>query len=98
MGTAPIEMMDRERASIPDLQVQFITNLVLPLFTNLAKLFPIASCLVDTVTKNREIWRSAISIFHRYSDEGIKGMDLLLDPNIESEILAAHSCSLKIPA
>lgn len=32
MGTSPIEMMDRERASIPDLQVHFITNVVLPLF------------------------------------------------------------------
>lgn len=33
MGSAPVEMMDRERASIPDLQIQFITNLVIPLFT-----------------------------------------------------------------
>ncbi|KOX76378.1 cGMP-dependent 3',5'-cyclic phosphodiesterase [Melipona quadrifasciata] len=32
MGSSPIEMMDRERASIPDLQVQFITDIVLPLF------------------------------------------------------------------
>lgn len=32
LGTAPIEMMDRERASIPDLQEQFLNNLVIPLF------------------------------------------------------------------
>lgn len=32
MGSSPIEMMDRERASIPDLQVQFITDIVFPLF------------------------------------------------------------------
>jgi len=33
LGNAPVEMMDRERASIPDLQIQFITNLVIPVFT-----------------------------------------------------------------
>lgn len=91
MGNAPIEMMDREKASIPHLQVEFISNLVLPLFTNLAKLFPIAQCLVDTIEKNREVWRTAIAIFQRYTNEGIKGMDILLNPNIESDILAAHS-------
>ncbi|CAG5099907.1 5'-cyclic phosphodiesterase (Bos taurus) [Cotesia congregata] len=90
MGTAPIEMMDRERASIPDLQVQFITNLVLPLFENLSTLFPTADCLVEAIKRNREIWRVAIPIFHRYSEIGIKGMDVLLDPSIENEILTAY--------
>lgn len=90
MGTAPIEMMDRERASIPDLQVQFITNLVLPLFENLSTLFPTADCLVEAIKRNREIWRVAIPIFHRYSEIGIKGMDILLDPSIENEILTAY--------
>lgn len=32
MGTNPSEMMDRERAKIPDLQIQFITTVVLPAF------------------------------------------------------------------
>lgn len=90
MGTSPIEMMDRERASIPNLQVQFITNLVLPLFTNLATLFPIAEPLVDAIKRNREIWRVAIPIFHEHSQMGIKGMDILLDQNIEEEILTAY--------
>ncbi|XP_063983080.1 cGMP-dependent 3',5'-cyclic phosphodiesterase-like isoform X3 [Diachasmimorpha longicaudata] len=90
MGTAPIEMMDREKASIPDLQVQFITNLVLPLFTNLSALFPVANCLVESIKRNRCIWQTAIPIFHKYSEQGIKGMDILLDVNIEEEILAAY--------
>ncbi|XP_034938911.1 cGMP-dependent 3',5'-cyclic phosphodiesterase-like [Chelonus insularis] len=95
MGTAPIEMMDRERASIPNLQVQFITNLVLPLFQNLATLFPIAECLVKTIKKNRDIWKSAVSIFHEYSKNGIKGMDVLLDPNVEQQILTAYESQTK---
>ncbi|XP_011298663.1 cGMP-dependent 3',5'-cyclic phosphodiesterase isoform X1 [Fopius arisanus] len=89
MGTAPIEMMDREKASIPDLQVQFITNLVLPLFTNLSALFPVANSLVESVKRNRCVWQTAIPIFHKYSEQGIKGMDILLDVNIEEEILTA---------
>lgn len=32
MGKTPIEMMDRDKAFIPDLQVQFITDIVEPLF------------------------------------------------------------------
>ncbi|XP_015586833.1 cGMP-dependent 3',5'-cyclic phosphodiesterase isoform X2 [Cephus cinctus] len=87
MGTAPIEMMDRERASIPDLQVQFITNLVLPLFSNLAALFPAAQILVDVIMKNREIWKMAKNVFQTYSETGVKCMDILLDPNLEDEIL-----------
>ena len=32
MGGIPIEMMDRELASIPDLQIKFLNEIVLPLF------------------------------------------------------------------
>lgn len=32
LGRNPMEMMDRERASIPDLQIGFIDHIVLPAF------------------------------------------------------------------
>lgn len=32
MGNKPIEMMDREKASIPDLQIEFIDDVCLPAF------------------------------------------------------------------
>ncbi|XP_043476114.1 cGMP-dependent 3',5'-cyclic phosphodiesterase-like isoform X3 [Leptopilina heterotoma] len=86
MGTAPIEMMDRERASIPDLQVQFITNLVLPLFTNLATLFPLTQQLVNVIKDNREVWKIVKSLFQKYSQKGTTGMDILLDPRLDEEI------------
>ncbi|XP_011498847.1 PREDICTED: cGMP-dependent 3',5'-cyclic phosphodiesterase-like [Ceratosolen solmsi marchali] len=87
MGTAPIEMMDRERASIPDLQVQFITNLVLPLFTNLATLFPSMQSIVHIIERNREIWRIATAVFQKYSEKGMTGMDILLNAHLEEEVL-----------
>ncbi|XP_058803157.1 cGMP-dependent 3',5'-cyclic phosphodiesterase-like isoform X2 [Phymastichus coffea] len=87
MGTAPIEMMDREKASIPDLQVQFINNLVYPLFTNLATLFPALQPLVRIIERNREIWRIATAVFQKYSERGMTGMDILLNARLEEEVL-----------
>ncbi|XP_046417242.1 cGMP-dependent 3',5'-cyclic phosphodiesterase-like isoform X2 [Neodiprion virginianus] len=93
MGTAPAEMMDRERASIPDLQVQFITNLVLPLFKNLADLFPAAQPLVDTIINNKNVWKHARHLFQEYSQNGTKSMEILLDPTLEDEVLKAFEQS-----
>ncbi|KMQ85561.1 cgmp-dependent 3 -cyclic phosphodiesterase-like protein [Lasius niger] len=87
MGNAPVEMMDRERASIPDLQIQFITNLVIPLFTNLSLLFPSAQPLVHILEHNRSLWEVAKTVFQKYSTYGTKGIDILLDPNFEDEVL-----------
>jgi cGMP-dependent 3',5'-cyclic phosphodiesterase len=32
MGTCPIESMDRDKAYIPTLQIQFLDNIVIPLY------------------------------------------------------------------
>ncbi|KAG7203775.1 hypothetical protein KM043_013797 [Ampulex compressa] len=85
MGDAPIEMMDRERASIPDLQIQFITNIVMPVFTNLSILFPIVQPLVSVLNNNCVLWEIAKDLFKKYIDQGIKAMDILTDQNVEEE-------------
>lgn len=33
MGKEPILMMDREKANIPDLQIEFLNNICLPVYT-----------------------------------------------------------------
>ena len=33
MGRRPIEMMDREKAKVPDLQIGFLDNIALPVFS-----------------------------------------------------------------
>ncbi|XP_076665148.1 cGMP-dependent 3',5'-cyclic phosphodiesterase isoform X1 [Andrena cerasifolii] len=91
MGSSPIEMMDRERASIPDLQVQFITNIVLPLFVNLSTLFPVVQPLVDVLKENRDLWEVSKTIFQKYTKTGIKGIDILLDLTFEQEVLQVSS-------
>ncbi|CAK9809660.1 cGMP-dependent 3',5'-cyclic phosphodiesterase [Anthophora quadrimaculata] len=93
MGSCPIEMMDRERASIPDLQVQFITNIVLPLFINLSALFPMVQPLVDLLKENRALWEISKSIFRKHMKTGMKGIDILLDPAFEEEVIQIYTQS-----
>ncbi|CAK9825014.1 cGMP-dependent 3',5'-cyclic phosphodiesterase [Anthophora retusa] len=93
MGSCPIEMMDRERASIPDLQVQFITNIVLPLFINLSALFPMVQPLVDVLKENRALWEISKSIFRKHMKTGMKGIDILLDPAFEEEVIQIYTQS-----
>ncbi|KAL5012349.1 hypothetical protein ScPMuIL_010900 [Solemya velum] len=56
LGVEPIEMMDRERAQIPDLQISFLDHIATPLFSVLAEIFPEAKQVSDTVEDNRKHW------------------------------------------
>ncbi|XP_069130553.1 uncharacterized protein [Argopecten irradians] len=56
MGREPIEMMDRERARIPDLQIGFLDHIALPVYKVLAELFPEANCVRIAVDDNRRHW------------------------------------------
>ncbi|XP_067948113.1 cGMP-dependent 3',5'-cyclic phosphodiesterase-like [Watersipora subatra] len=56
LGRSPMEMMDRERASIPDLQIGFIDYIVSPAFHTLELMFPSTDCLVKNIRANREHW------------------------------------------
>lgn len=90
MGSSPIEMMDRERASIPDLQVQFISNIVLPLFRNLSVLFPTLQPLVSVLDENRSLWEASKILFKDYAQQGIKGMDILRSSNFGKDVLEVY--------
>ncbi|XP_076646480.1 cGMP-dependent 3',5'-cyclic phosphodiesterase [Halictus rubicundus] len=93
MGSSPIEMMDRERAAIPDLQVQFISNIAIPVFTNLATLFPMVQPLVYVLEENRDLWEASKAIFQKYRRLGMKGIAILVDPTFEREVLEVYSQS-----
>ncbi|XP_043800382.1 cGMP-dependent 3',5'-cyclic phosphodiesterase-like isoform X2 [Apis laboriosa] len=91
MGTSPIEMMDRERASIPDLQVHFITNVVLPLFINLSTLFPMIQPLIDVLKENRDLWEESKNVFKKYMEKGMEGITILLNPTFEKEVTELYA-------
>jgi len=56
LGYTPIQMMDREKASIPNLQSEFLSNIALPVYTKLANLFPETTCILSNINENREQW------------------------------------------
>ncbi|KAH0955091.1 hypothetical protein HN011_006527 [Eciton burchellii] len=90
MGSTPLEMMDRERASIPDLQIEFFNNMIIPLFTNLSLLFPSTQPLIDIVKRNRALWIVAKDVFQKYAADGIKGLDVLMNPNFENDVFQLY--------
>ncbi|XP_059616189.1 cGMP-dependent 3',5'-cyclic phosphodiesterase-like isoform X2 [Phlebotomus argentipes] len=56
MGLSPKEMMDRQKACIPELQIEFITTVVRPTFEILAHIFPEITPCLDTIDDNRRNW------------------------------------------
>lgn len=59
MGLTPMEMMDRERACIPKLQIDFLDAIALPVYRLLSSLLPETQVVLDTVLSNREKWQKA---------------------------------------
>lgn len=59
MGITPSEMMDRDRACIPKLQIDFLDAIALPVYRLLSSLLPETEVVLDTVLTNREKWQKA---------------------------------------
>lgn len=59
MGITPSEMMDRDRACIPKLQIDFLDAIALPVYRLLSSLLPETQVVLDTVLTNREKWQKA---------------------------------------
>lgn len=60
MGLAPNEMMDRQKACIPELQIEFLSTVVSPTFQILANLFPEAQQFLDVIDTNKKNWEATI--------------------------------------
>uniref|UniRef100_A0A6Q2Z829 Phosphodiesterase n=1 Tax=Esox lucius TaxID=8010 RepID=A0A6Q2Z829_ESOLU len=81
MGNRPSEMMDREKAYIPELQTGFMEQIAMPIYKLLKDLFPRSAELYDSVTSNREQWGR---VSHKLDVKGLPDNISLdyLDPNI----------------
>ncbi|XP_056010642.1 cGMP-dependent 3',5'-cyclic phosphodiesterase-like isoform X1 [Ostrea edulis] len=62
LGQKPSEMMDRERARIPDLQIGFLDHIALPVYKVLGDLFPAAGIVRDIVVDNRRHWEKICAL------------------------------------
>uniref|UniRef100_A0A1B0CBD1 Phosphodiesterase n=1 Tax=Lutzomyia longipalpis TaxID=7200 RepID=A0A1B0CBD1_LUTLO len=56
MGISPPDMMDRQKACIPELQIEFIATVVRPTFEILANIFPETAICLNTIDDNRQNW------------------------------------------
>lgn len=63
MGLAPKQMMDRQKACIPELQIEFITTVVRPTFEILANLFPETEQFLAIIDDNRAQWEIVKNTF-----------------------------------
>ncbi|XP_047002049.1 cGMP-dependent 3',5'-cyclic phosphodiesterase-like [Schistocerca americana] len=87
MGNKPLEMMDRENARIPELQIQFLEDIVIPVFELLSTLFPEAKCLYDASWTNKLYWMRASQVFVDQRLKGQTSMEILRDPDLVASVL-----------
>lgn len=73
MGLAPNTMMDRRRACVPQLQIEFIDTCVRPTFAVLAGLFEQTAAFVETIDENRAHWEQKRADFERCGADGTEG-------------------------
>lgn len=93
MGIAPDKMMDREKAFIPELQIQFIDGVVRPVFQLLAQLYPNAEGAqqsLQAVTDNLAFWQRFREIY--LAKHGMQhgcSLSIFHDQQLEQEVVAS---------
>ncbi|KAJ8920746.1 hypothetical protein NQ315_004886, partial [Exocentrus adspersus] len=88
MGKEPTNMMDREKASIPDHQLEFLKECCICIFKILAMIFPSANVLVDAISRNIICWEASKVIFDKLCVEDKTSYEVLISDELEEEIQA----------
>uniref|UniRef100_A0A674AAJ1 Phosphodiesterase n=1 Tax=Salmo trutta TaxID=8032 RepID=A0A674AAJ1_SALTR len=84
MGNRPSEMMDREKAYIPELQISFMEHIAMPIYKLLSELLPGASELYERVATNRVQWTK---VSHKFTVRGLPSNNSLDFLDEEYELL-----------
>ncbi|KAG8247469.1 cGMP-dependent 3',5'-cyclic phosphodiesterase [Homalodisca vitripennis] len=84
MGVDPMEMMDREKAKIPDLQVEFLSHVVVPVYEVLISLYPETNPCLDSIQNNLVCWQKAIPYFQDQTKDGKSAMEILSDSKLDN--------------
>eukprot|EP00092_Neocalanus_flemingeri_P029230 GFUD01031733.1.p1 GENE.GFUD01031733.1~~GFUD01031733.1.p1 ORF type:complete len:165 (-),score=59.49 GFUD01031733.1:591-1061(-) len=88
MGNKPVESMDREKAFIPTLQIQFMDHIVIPVYRILADLDGEAEEPYKSVLENKEYWKVMGNILEeRGLGENRDVMNIFQDELLEKEVL-----------
>uniref|UniRef100_A0A914HUE6 Phosphodiesterase n=1 Tax=Globodera rostochiensis TaxID=31243 RepID=A0A914HUE6_GLORO len=88
MGNRPIEMMDRERACVPKIQIEFMDTVALPVFRLLAQLLPELQSTHQALNHNRRCWMMLDQILQ---EQGLPltsgGLNYLKDQSLEEQVI-----------
>uniref|UniRef100_A0A8C2ZCX2 Phosphodiesterase n=1 Tax=Cyclopterus lumpus TaxID=8103 RepID=A0A8C2ZCX2_CYCLU len=87
MGNRPSEMMDREKAYIPELQISFMEHIAMPIYKLLSELLPGATELYERVAANREQWTK---VSHKFTIRGLPSNNSLDFLDQEYELLQSQ--------
>uniref|UniRef100_A0A8C9Z8A3 Phosphodiesterase n=1 Tax=Sander lucioperca TaxID=283035 RepID=A0A8C9Z8A3_SANLU len=87
MGNRPSEMMDREKAYIPELQISFMEHIAMPIYKLLSELLPEATELYERVAANREQWTK---VSHKFTIRGLPSNNSLDFLDQEYELLQSQ--------
>uniref|UniRef100_A0AAY4EN36 Phosphodiesterase n=1 Tax=Denticeps clupeoides TaxID=299321 RepID=A0AAY4EN36_9TELE len=87
MGNRPSEMMDREKAYIPELQISFMEHIAMPIYKLLQEIFPRSTELFERVSANREQWTK---VSHKFTIRGLPSNNSLDFLDEEYEQLQAQ--------
>lgn len=85
IGVSPIEMMDRDRACIPELQINFLKGICLPLYQLLCQFFPQCSETVKMIETNIQCWECLKSIMEDQQGP-IKSLEVFDNKDLENEV------------
>ncbi|XP_067663300.1 cGMP-dependent 3',5'-cyclic phosphodiesterase-like isoform X2 [Haliotis asinina] len=94
VGKDPIEMMDREKACIPDLQINFLDGIALPVYRILEKLFPECKEVHEAVEKNKLKWvriGQLLKMRRGTSTQGLSMEQILTLEDDEEEVNEQHN-------
>ncbi|XP_067841717.1 cGMP-dependent 3',5'-cyclic phosphodiesterase isoform X2 [Heptranchias perlo] len=68
MGNHPSEMMDRDKAYVPDLQINFMEHIAMPTYELLKEILPKSEILYQRVKANRDHW---IKVSPKFTTTGL---------------------------
>lgn len=86
MGNEPSEMMDRERACVPKIQLEFTDSVTLRVFSCISKLLPELNVTHETLKLNRACWEALDEILLEEGVPTSNGLDYLRSESIEKKV------------
>ncbi|XP_022238253.1 cGMP-dependent 3',5'-cyclic phosphodiesterase-like [Limulus polyphemus] len=92
MGVKPSVMMDREKACIPELQINFIHGVVKPVYDLLSSFFPATEVASRAVASNSMYWERMREIYKRRYNNSSSSLDLFDDESLEKEVIGGANC------